>query len=507
MTTYFMGIDIGLTTTGAAVFDRNGKPIAQAGGSSSIRTPKPGWAETDPVAIWRSVADSAKRAIEASGIDPTQIAAAGVCAWGQGMFAIDTHGEPSYPGLPSIDNRSADVVAKLAGTDTEEAIKKINKVGGVVSSHMPAMARWLRENEPEAFANTDWFCQCKDYINFKLTGVRMTERNDVSGAGYLDMHSSEYSDELFELYGVPEISSRVAPLAPSSQHIVGKVTEEASELTGLPVGTPVCAGMMDISASSIGTGVVEEEYVCSIVGTWGINEYIGPEMFPDMLALLAFDDKYLNMSGGATSAGNLEWFLREFGRSLDCAEDSSIYDVACQHAARVSPDEIEVLYLPYISTPNVHARGRATFSEITVGATYDDLLYALIEGITFEHRRNLERLRARGAKYQTIRLAGGGARNEFWSQMFADITGTPTEVVDCSENAALGIALCAAVGVGEFASYEDAIETAVRIKARHEPRPEMTEKYNRRYAKWLSQVGGMVTYWEEGKPKEFVLAL
>lgn len=499
MAKYLLGIDNGLTNSKCVLFDLKGKELAVAARSFAVSHPKPDWVEASPETQWNNTVECIKEVLAKSKIDPKEIGAIGITGFGNGVYCIDAEGKSTYPAIGSNDNRAVEIAQRLSRSDVADKIYAINNTP--VFSFQPAViARWLKENEPEAFAKTAWFCQCKDYLNFKLTGVKSAERNDVSGAAYLDFNTKEYSRELFELIGVPEMFDRVAPLAEHSRSTVGHVSQETAAETGLAAGTPVGAGMMDIAACCIGTGVVDARYAVCIVGTWGINEIVCDQKFSNMTSTQCFDTgEILTLSGGATSAGNLEWFMNQFGAALDVEAKErgmSRYDLATEKAAAIEPGGTSVLFLPYISTPNVHPVGRASFSNIAAGHTLNDIIHALFEGITFEHKRNFDYLKNAGAPVSAIRLAGGGAKNPYWSQMFADILNVPIEVIMASELGALGVSLSAAVGAGVFKDYDEAIKSAIEIKKIYYPIPENSEKYLRRYDSWIAMVEGMMPIWD-----------
>ncbi len=502
MTKYLLSIDNGLTNSKAVLFDTNGNEVAVSRRSFEVNSPHVGWVEANAETLWEKTVDCIREVIASAGIDAADIGGIGCCAYGNGAFFVAKDGKPSYPALGSNDNRAVEVAIRLSKSPESKRIIEINNTP--IFSFQPAViARWLKENEPEVYENTDWICACKDYINCKLTGNKMQERNDVSGAAFLDMQTREYSQELFDLFGVPEMMQKVAPLAEKSDSIVGTVTKEVAELTGLAEGTPVCAGMMDVAAGAIGCGVVDERYGCAIVGTWSIDEIVTDRFFKNATStqVFAVGGKILTLNSGATSTGNLEWFVKQFGPLLKdtiAAKNQSIYDYLTEQAALIGPGGTNVIYLPYIGTPNAHPYGRAMFSNIHSSNSFTELIHALFEGITFEHKRNFDMLLEQGAKIPVLRLAGGGAKSAYWSQMFADVMNVPVEIVNVTEMSGMGASIAAGVGAGIFKSYEEAFASMIDTSKVFEPIKENTEKYLNRYKSWIATVNGMCEVWDKG---------
>ncbi len=289
-------------------------------------------------------------------------------------------------------------------------------------------------------------------------------------------------------------------LADGSHSIVGRVTTEAAARTGLKEGTPCSAGVIDTAACCVGSGVIDELYASVIVGTWGINQVIGNRFVPDMTVNMYYviPGKTLVLSGGAISAINIEWFLKQFQGTVETEAGKrgvSAFEVLTEFAARIKPGGTSVIYHPFIASPNVHPRGRAGIYNIAAGHTLTDLARALFEGITFGHKMHIDKFRREGFDIRAVRLTGGGAKSKFWSQMFADVLEVSVETVEATETAALGCAISAGIGIGIFNDYEDASHRAVRIKSIFQPKPENTDKYLERYEDWNILLEAMIPAW------------
>lgn len=501
MVKYLLGIDDGLTNSKAALFDLTGKEIAIATRRFEITNPKPSWVEGDPERLWENTADCVREVIQKTGINPAEIGAIGFTGFGLGLFVIDAAGKAVRNAIGSNDSRAVEVVEQYQKAGVYEKIAQINTTLTFPGQPGPIL-RWIKENEPENYARIDCIMMCKDFLRFKMTGVRISERNDMSGNGLMDFSNGVYSKQLMEMYGIPEMFDKLPQVAEVSHAIVGAVTKEAAARTGLKEGTPCAASMMDVASCCIGSGVVDERYASVIVGTWGINQVIGDQFIPNMTSNQYFvlPGKILSCSAGATSASNLEWFVKQLGGTAEVEAKKrgvSKFDIITEAAASIEPGGTSVIYHPFIATPNIHPRGRAGFHNIVMGHTFADLARALFEGITFDHKRHIDNLRRGGRNIKAVRLAGGGAKSNFWSQMFADILEVPVEVVETKEIGALGCALAAGIGAGIFKDYKDAFAQAVKIKAIFQPKPENTQKYLRRYEDWEMLADSLRSAWEK----------
>lgn len=218
-------------------------------------------------------------------------------------------------------------------------------------------------------------------------------------------------------------------------------------------------------ASAIGSGVVASGDASIVAGTWSINQVVVDR--PDYLRPVVMNsiiekDRYMAIEASATSAANLDWFMREFadGRGGQGAARSS------EEVASVLPDDRLPLYHPYLYSGRKAGPAKAGFYGLGDWYTRADMLYALFEGVTFAHRAHIDRLRAAGIAFTHATLSGGAARSCVWLQMFADVLNIPIRTAQCQETGALGAALCAGVGVGVWRNLAAGVAQAVQLDHR-----------------------------------------
>jgi L-xylulokinase len=181
------------------------------------------------------------------------------------------------------------------------------------------------------------------------------------------------------------------------------------------------------------------------------------------------------IESSATSAANLEWYVRELIARDDAAADP--FGIANERAAAIAPRADDPYYHPYL----FDAAMRAGFYGIAGWHTEGHLLRALFEGVAFEHKRHIDHLRSAGIRFDTAILSGGGARSRIWPQMFADILGVPIHLASHPETGALGAAIVAGVGVGLFGSLEAGVSGMTRAGAAISPDPGLAGRYAERY--------------------------
>lgn len=499
MNQYVIGLDNGGTVTKAALFDLKGHEICVFSQKTQVLSPKPGHNERDMEIVWDANCICIREVIKKSGVDPVQIIGLAVCGHGKGLYLWGKNGKPAYNGISSTDNRAWKVIKNWYQKGTfDEVYHQICQQ--LLACQQAALLRWMKENEPAVYDNVEWVFSVKDYIRFRLTGEAYCEITDISGSGLLDVKNARYDRGLLEKLGIGEIYDRLAPLKYSSE-ICGVISEEAAKRTGLSVGTPVAGGMFDIDACAIAMAVTQPEQMCTITGTWSINEFISPEPITGtdiaMNSLYAIPGFYLLEECSATSAGNLEWVIENI---IDTEErsGSELYSYLAELADSVKPEESDVYYLPYLYGSNAHPLAKASFAGMTNYHTKAHMVRAVYEGVVYSHKMHIDRLLAVRKAPETIRMGGGAVNSPFWVQMFADVLGCPIETVSgVSELGALGCAMAATVATGIYKNYEEAAVNMVCVNAPVMPDMEKHGIYAMKFEKYKTLSQALDTIWDQ----------
>ena len=488
---YYIGLDNGGTATKAAVFDEQGRELGTCGIATKAITPKPGFVERDMEEMWDANCAVLKGALEKTGIDPADVAGVGISGHGKGLYLWGKDGKPARNGIISTDNRAYRYPMEWKANGVEEMAFH-RSLQHIMACQPTALLAWLRDNEPENYANIRWVFECKDYIRFRLTGEAKAEITDYSGSGLMNLWTVNFDDALLDMYGIPEVKDALPPLCQATE-ICGYVTEEAAAKCGLKAGTPVIGGMFDINACAIAAGVTDPTKVCMIAGTWSINEYIRREAVVDgrvqMNSCFALPGYYLIEESSPTSAGNFEWFIRELLPELkekEKAAGGSIYDLVDRWVEEIPPTEFVPLFLPFLMASNVHPNAKACFLGMSVSQ------------ITFCHRYHYERLmNTRAEAPEVIRLAGGAARAKVWAQMFADVMNTPVQTLEADETGALGCAIAVAAATGAYKSLDEAIEKMTVFSEVMQPDPEAVKVYEKKYQLYKKALVSLDGLWDD----------
>lgn len=491
---YLLGLDAGNTVIKAVLFDLAGNELAKHALDGQSSTPQPGHVERDLDELWANAIEVIKTCIDMAGVDPSSIAAIGCAGHGNGLYLLDKN-DNSLLGVQSLDSRAAGVAAELASDGRGQEFHAIC-LQKPWPSQTPTLLAWVKKNQPDIYANIGTVMLCKDFITYKLTGEKVSDVSDMSGCGLLRMSDCSYDERLLALYGLADASDMLPRLVQPDE-VAGRVTKEIAKQTGLAEGTPVVGGLFDVVASALGSGAVQPGQASIIAGTWSINQVLSSAPVKDESVFMAScfgNSRFVNIEASATSAANLEWYVREFVERGEHHEDP--FGFCNDLIVAVEPAADDPFFHPFLYGSGQGAQMRAGFYGLAGWHTEGHMLRALFEGVVFEHRRHIEQLTSAGVDFGNAVLSGGGSRSPIWPQMFADCLGKTMTVAVCEETGALGAAIAAGSGADLFDDMEAGVAAMTSTKTVFTPNLKMKAHYDRRYELFTQLTEAMSSFWE-----------
>ncbi len=493
-----LGIDNGLTVTKAVIFDESGNPLATARRRLPQSMPKPRHVERDLTGLWRATAEAISEALSRSGRPASDIAAIAATAHGDGVYLLDRDRKPLGPGILSLDSRAGEIADQWLGTPVVRDALALT--GQLPHASAPsAVLAWIKAHEPERFAAIGHILAPKDWLRFCLTGTIGTDRTEAS-TSFTDVRGQDYSVQALQIFGLEALIGALPPVSGSAE-IVGHVSPEAASMTGLKEGTPVVAGLHDVTASALGIGGHKEGVAALVAGTYSINEVVSTRPAVDARWFCRNAIKpgeWNNMAISPASAANYDWFLDRL-----CKADQARAEEGAQSIHQLLGPEIEkalerpssVFFHPYLYGSPFGATPSAGFLGLKGWHDRGDMLRAVLEGIAFNHRIHVDALRE-GFAIDAARLTGGISRNPVFAQLFADVLGMPVTVTETEEAAAWGAALCAGAGIGLFASPQDDPRDLPAIERTYLPDPERSARQEARYRLFRDMVEALTPVWQ-----------
>jgi len=471
----YVGIDIGTTATKVGVFDEEGRRVALAKSSCPVSRPQPGFVEQNPDDWWRSVLDS-WREVCRQGVSPNDVRAVAVSGHFTTVF-LDETGRPARPAITWQDARAVEEAEELSRRYDERRIRELFGVYVPFSPAMPAAKiRWVTSREPFVREHLRWIVQAKDYIVLQLCGEVCSDVQSL--LGIVHAVTGEADKEYLNDLG---LDPSQLPRIVRPYRNAGYMTVEGYRATGIRIGVPVIVGWIDAFCSMLATGIYRPNAAFDYAGTSeivGIRAAALPERHDGLLAL-PFDRKSAVVYGLTNcGADALAWATSALG--------AASLDELVEIASRARPSVDNPIFLPYLEgerSPVWDAQATGVWVNLRRSHGREELAYSVLEGVVYAVAQILEAAsKAANAQPAELIVSGGGAKSDLWNQIRADVTGLPVQVVEETETGALGAAMLAAVGHGEFEAMSDAAEAMTRLGKRWEPRPDVHTLHRRRRA-------------------------
>lgn len=490
MAAVLLGIDIGTSACKVAAFTQNGTVLAQASEPYPVYQPQPGWAEQDPDEWWDAVCRAVRRTLEQK-IKPQEIVGIGID--GQSWSAVPVAKDKTVLCRTPIwmDTRAGDSCVKMKQAVDEHRLFEVSKNPLAPTYTMPKVL-WYRDHRPQVYEKTVKILQSNGYIAFCLTGVLAQDYSQGYGWSCYDMARGEWNTELCAELGIkPSLLPELMPC----HGIVGGVTKEAAVQTGLMQGTPVVAGGLDAACGALGAGVIRPKETQEQGGQAG-----GMSICADVcranerliLSAHVVPGRWLLQGGTVGGGGAVRWYAEQFGAQERLAAHEKGTHVLAEldeGASRVAPGCDGLVFLPYLSgerSPIWNDRAKGVFFGIDYAKTRAHFARAVMEGVAFSLRHNLETAQAAGVSAGELRAMGGAANSALWTQMKADVTKKTVAVVSADTATALGAAILAGVGTGVYAGFEEAVEQTVNVRRIYRPNPSVYQAYDRNYGVYRS---------------------
>lgn len=485
---YLLGVDIGTYSSKGVLVTLDGRVVASQVVPHEMSMPKPGHFEHDADGVWwHDFVEITQNILKQTGIDPRQILSVGTSAIGSCVLPIDKEGRPLRPGiLYGIDTRAMDEIEQL---NQIAALKDIPELKGLTLTSQTSGPKilWIRNKEPEVYAKTRWFLTSQAYIVYKLTGVPSIDVYTAGGyAPLFDSGSLSWIKAMEE--HITEIDR--LPDYYWSHEVVGKVTQEAAQITGLAEGTPVIAGTTDAASEAISAGLA---YVGDMMIMFGstiffiqkTEKLIRPKRF--WASNYLSEGSYVFL-GGMSAAGSLtRWFLNEFGgpeQQAEAAGGPNAYAALAELAGESVPGANGLVALPYFEgerTPIHDPKAQGVLFGLSLKHTRADVYRAILESVAYGIRHNIDEMKQEGVEAKRILSVGGGTKNLAWMQIVADVGGISMNIPAQNIGASYGDAFMAGLGVGVFEDYAD-ISKWVTMKHVIQPQAENKAVYDQNYA-------------------------
>ncbi len=488
---YLMAIDLGTSTLKAAIFSDSGKVKAFSSVEYSLHYPGKDLIENDVEEYWKAIADLIKKVLREFDNDSSNIIALSLSSQGETLVPVDNKMSPLRPAIVWLDGRSTVEAEEISSVFNQDELFEITGLPVSDQSWPAARILWIKKNEPDIFNNTYKFLLLEDYIVYKLTGKVVGESTVYNSSYYYDINKLEYYKPMLDHLNITEDK---LPTVVYTGTIIGNISSEASEETGLSINTKYVAGAMDQVAGAVGAANINHGMATETTGSAlamiittdrPIIDKVG--RFPCQLH--AVKGKYCLMPYSNTGGMVLKWFKDNFFRPEDNIKlsDNDIYNLMTSEAEQVPAGSEGLIMLPHITGaffPENNPDARGVFFGISINHKRGHFVRAILESIAFMLKKDLEIFYRNNINIQNIISMGGGAKSRLWNQIKADITGMEILIPGNTETALLGASIIAGVGIGAYKDYNEALEKIIKIKKTYKPNPDNEENYTNAFKKY-----------------------
>ncbi|TDQ84124.1 xylulokinase [Dongia mobilis] len=454
---YFLGLDIGTTSTIGIVIDDAGHSLGVESRPVTLYSDHANWSEEEPDEWWGNCGDICRALLAKTGIGPGDIAAVGVTGMLPAVILLDEMGRHIRRSIQQNDARATAQLERFrAGMSQAHFLARAGT--GYSQQLVGPKLMWLREHEPDNFARARHVVGASDYITGRLTGSIHVEHNWALESGFVNLATGTYDDHLMALADISP--SLLAPIR-KSHDVVGAITAAAATHTGLKSGTPVVAGCADHVASAFLCGASRNGDLVLKFGGAGDILLSSDKPVTDTRLFLDYHivpGLYFPNGCMASSGSFLNWVVANWGghaRAQAEAAGLSVHRWLDRETAGIGADS-QVLFLPYFlgeKTPLNDPNARGTLVGLGLNHDMRHVWRAALEGVVFGFRHHVETFHELGLETKRVFAADGGAASDLWLQIAADSLGKPVTRIDRHPGSCLGAAFVAGIGVGAIKDW------------------------------------------------------
>jgi xylulokinase len=444
----YLGIDIGTSGCKAVVFSHDGRELATANREYNVLFPDKNSAELDSDEVIHKCFDVIREC--AAQLEPESVKALAISSQGEAFTPIGVKNEKLGNAMVSSDLRSQTYLNHFLKIFGEE---KLYQITGHTAHPTFTLFKlmWLRENRPEIWKKVKYFLCFEDLLQFKL-GVKPAISWSLAGRTMMfDVIKHQWHSEILQELGI-SLGQLATPIP--SGNIIGKIDSSIAKDLGLPVDTQIVSGGHDQPCAALGSGVIEEGTAMYATGTVEcISPVFNRPVFTTELRksnLCTYDytlpGKYTTVAYSLTGGNILKWFRDEFGQQEVAEAKQSGLNAYELLLKNIGTKPSELLVLPYFTpsgTPYFDTSTKGAILGLRLSTQRTDVIRALLEGVAYEMRLNLEILEKSRCKINELRAVGGGSKSVYWTQLKADVTDKKITILNITEAGCCGAAMLA----------------------------------------------------------------
>ncbi|ACL04866.1 carbohydrate kinase FGGY [Desulfatibacillum aliphaticivorans] len=486
-----LAIDNGTQSIKALLFDPEGNLLAKEQVHfEPYFSIKPGWTEQDPLVYWDSLCTACQRLWKREGVDKSRIAGVSLTTQRSSVINVDDKGNPLRPAMLWLDQRKTENHPG-AGPLWYALFAVVGAKSTVDHFLSEAQSSWIMTRQPEIWKNTHKYLLLSGYLTFKLLDKFVDSTSSQVGYIPFNYRKLKWANSLDFRWRAQGLKPRQMPELIEAAKVLGEITSQASEATGIPKGLPLIAGAADKACEVLGSGGLEPSLGCLSYGTTAtINVASNKPVSPFWLAPpypAAIPGAYNIEVEIFRGYWMVSWFKKEFGfeERMEAMEKGTEPEILFEKLVEEAPPGsmglmLQPYWTPGIKHPGPEGKGAIIgFGDVHTRA---HVYRSILEGLAYALREGKERLEKRtGTPINRLAVSGGGSQSDSAMQITADVFGLPAVRPHLYETSGLGAAMIAAVGLGLHKDFSQAVSAMTRPGAEFLPIEENRQLYNRLY--------------------------
>jgi len=472
--THVVASDLGSSGCKTMVMDLRGRVITAAQQEYPTYYPYPGWVEQDPQDWYAAFCFTVRSALKQAAIAPQQVAGVGIAGVTHNVVLLDEQDQPLGRMILIFDDRSTtqvrDILDRWGDAVWERTLNEVSTVWT-----WPQML-WIREHRPEVWRATRRILFQKDYVRHRLAPSPVTDVIDAGGTLLFDPVQEKWIDLFCKDL---ELDPSWLPEVVGPFDVVAEVGPQGAADTGLAVGTPVIAGTTDTVAEVLGSGAVRAGSAVVKLASVGRIAAVTTEPMHSRHILNyrhVLDGLWYPGTASKSAASSYRW-LRD--AVWPDSGQETVYEIMSEAAAQVPPGCDGLVFHPHLLgewAPYWDEQMRASFIGLTARHNRSHLTRAVLEGVAFALKDALAEMEGLGLQAENICLIGQGSKSVLWAAIVANVLDRPLRIPE-EPDAAYGIALMTAMGVGAIERTPEALDTVIAMRQFIEPDPKASRAY------------------------------
>lgn len=460
----FLILDVGTSSMRGILFRQNGEQLRTVQKEYPVITLENGWVEQNPLDFKNGMIEIVRKIASFAAGNGETVDVVALTAQRSSVIPVDKNGNHLHNALMWQDKRTVKICQEMEPHHREIFALCGSRVNPVFSG---TKMKWLRKNRPDIYQNAYKLMVIPDYLVYHMTGHFYTDHTYGSRSLLMNLKTRTWDKRLLKLLEVEE--EKLCELKEPGS-VVGYTTKRFAEETGLSSGIPVISAGGDQQCGMLGQGVVEEGQVSLTLGTGGFlltTCHSVPEKLDWNVVCNASSvaGEYILEANLLTCTSAMEWFRRNFYR-----EEPDFYTHMNAILAKIPAGSHGCRALPYFqgrSTPDWNSEATASFYNITLNTSREDMLKALLESICMEVKNNIDSFEEY-VPIEKILMSGGLSKSEAFNRMQAEIYGMRIVRMENAESTAIGALMIAAVAMGQYKSVKEAFSAICAAKKAEE---------------------------------------